>query len=164
MTWWLRGCRGSYIAQWVEREPLDQTDLDEGWRWILGGGGGILQKLMEKSPRGPGGMVVGPASPTWQLLVLPFVPMPSGVFYSLLVYPSSWSSFVLFLNWVPLPTFSGIILQKTEIHQNSWNLLVWTLDLCIFLYFNHFSYVFIYKMLTLSTVNKLPQAYPLLVP
>jgi hypothetical protein len=37
-----RGCRGPYIALWVEHEPLDQTDLDEGWRWILGDGGGIL--------------------------------------------------------------------------------------------------------------------------
>jgi hypothetical protein len=78
------GCRGPYIAWWVEREPLDQIDLDEGWRWILGGSGGILQKLMEESPRG-----AGPAGPTWQLLVLLFVPVPSGVFYSLLVYPSS---------------------------------------------------------------------------
>jgi hypothetical protein len=89
---------GPYIARWVERKPLDQTDLGEGWRWILGGGGGILQKLVEKSPRGPGGMVVVPAGPTWQLLVLPFVPVSSSVLYSLLAYPSSRSSFVLFLN------------------------------------------------------------------
>jgi hypothetical protein len=52
MTRCFRGCRGPYIARWVERKPLDQTDLDEGWRRILGGGGGILQKLVKKSPRG----------------------------------------------------------------------------------------------------------------
>jgi hypothetical protein len=43
-------------------------------------------------------MVVGLAGPTWQFFVFLFVPVPSGVFYSLLAYPSSRSSFILFLN------------------------------------------------------------------
>jgi hypothetical protein len=41
-------------------------------------------------------MVVGLAGPTWQLLVLHFGPVPSGVFWSLLVYISSQLSFVPF--------------------------------------------------------------------
>jgi hypothetical protein len=93
------GCRGPYIALGVECKPLDQTNFDVGWRCILGGSGGILQKLMEESPhKGLGDTRVGPGGPTWQRLVLPFVLVPSGVFYSLLVYPSLRSSFVLFLN------------------------------------------------------------------
>jgi hypothetical protein len=41
-------------------------------------------------------MVVGLAGPTWQLLVLHFDPMPSGVFWCLLVYISSQLSFMPF--------------------------------------------------------------------
>jgi hypothetical protein len=93
------GCRGPYIALRVERKPSDQIDFDVGWRYILEDGGRILQKLVEKSPhKGPGGTRVGPAGPTWRRLVLPFVLVPSGVFYSLLVYLLSRSNFVLFLN------------------------------------------------------------------
>jgi hypothetical protein len=66
-------------------------DPRKQWRNTLEAHGEILQG-------GPGGMVVGLAGPTWQLLVLLFVPVPSSVFYSLLAYPSSRSSFVLFLN------------------------------------------------------------------
>jgi hypothetical protein len=59
------GCRGPYIALEVERKSLDQTDFDVGWRCILGGSGGILQKLVEKSPhRGPGDTRVGSAGLT----------------------------------------------------------------------------------------------------
>jgi hypothetical protein len=83
-------CRGPYIALRVEHKPLDQTDFDVGWRCILGGGGGILQKLVEKSPhKGPGSTRVQPVGPTWRRLVLPFVLVPLGVFYSLIVYLSS---------------------------------------------------------------------------
>jgi hypothetical protein len=96
MTWCFRGVGVSLYSPGVEREPLDQTDLDVWLRCILGGGGRILQKLVENSPGGANGMVVGLGGPTCHPLVLHFVPVSSGVFYSLLVYTSSRSSFVLF--------------------------------------------------------------------
>jgi hypothetical protein len=58
-----------YLAQGVQHEPLDQTNLKDGVDAILGGGGGIFQKiLMKGAHRGLGGTMVGPASPTWQPL------------------------------------------------------------------------------------------------
>jgi hypothetical protein len=55
-----------YIAQRVQREPLDQTDLKNGVDAILEGGGGSFWKLSTSGPhRGLGGMVVGLASPTY---------------------------------------------------------------------------------------------------
>jgi hypothetical protein len=38
----LEGLGSIYIAQGVQREPLDQTNLKDGVDTILGGGGGIL--------------------------------------------------------------------------------------------------------------------------
>jgi len=54
----LQGGLGSlYIAQGIEREPMDQTDFDVWLRCIQGGGGRILQKLVEGSLHsGPSGM------------------------------------------------------------------------------------------------------------
>jgi hypothetical protein len=64
-----RGMRSVYIAQRVQREPLDQIDLKDGVDAILGGGGGIFQKmLMRGAHRGPDGTMVGLAGPTWQPL------------------------------------------------------------------------------------------------
>jgi hypothetical protein len=61
----LGGASLYYSPRRVQREHLDQTDLKNGVDVILGGGGGIFWKLLMNGPhRGPGGMVMGPASPT----------------------------------------------------------------------------------------------------
>jgi hypothetical protein len=56
-----------YIAQGVEPQPLDQTGLGVGFRYILRGGVGSLQ---EKEPRwhrgGLVGLALGPVSPTYR--------------------------------------------------------------------------------------------------
>jgi hypothetical protein len=55
-----------YIAQGVQHEPLDQTNLKDGVDAILGGGGGIFQKmLMRGAHREPNGTMVRLAGPTW---------------------------------------------------------------------------------------------------
>jgi hypothetical protein len=36
------GLGSTYIAQWVQHEPLDQTDLKDSVDATLGGGGGIF--------------------------------------------------------------------------------------------------------------------------
>jgi hypothetical protein len=62
----------AYIAQGVQREPLDQTDLKDDVDATLGGDGGIFRKMpVREAYRGPGGMHVGPASPTWRWLASP---------------------------------------------------------------------------------------------
>jgi hypothetical protein len=70
------------------RQPLDQTDF-------MYGGDASSETVEEYSRRawknptgGPGSMVVGLAGPTWQLLVLHFSPVSSGIFWSLLVHIS----------------------------------------------------------------------------
>jgi hypothetical protein len=74
---------------------------------------------MEEFHRGSSGMVVGLASPTWQLLVLYFGLVPLGVFWSLLVHISSHLSSVPFDNSILIFILSGISLLKIIIHQNS---------------------------------------------
>jgi hypothetical protein len=64
-------------------------------------------------------MVVGLAGPTWQLLVLYFGLVPSGVFWSLLVHISSQLSSVPFDNSILIFILSGISLLKIIFHQNS---------------------------------------------
>jgi hypothetical protein len=63
------GLGSVYMAQRVQRETLDQTDLKDGVDAILGGGGGSFWKL---TGRGPpvrlGGTMVGSPRPTWQPL------------------------------------------------------------------------------------------------
>jgi hypothetical protein len=65
----LRGLGSIYIAQSVQREPLDQTNLKDGVDAILGGGGGMFQKMLTRGAhRGPSGTMVGLIGPTWQPL------------------------------------------------------------------------------------------------
>jgi hypothetical protein len=58
-----------YIAQRVQREPLDQTDLKNGVDTTLGGGGGTFWKPETWGHQGvlPCKGVV-PTSPTWRPL------------------------------------------------------------------------------------------------
>jgi hypothetical protein len=44
------GLGSSYIAQRVQRKPLDQTDLRNDMDATLGGGGGIFQKMEAWGP------------------------------------------------------------------------------------------------------------------
>jgi hypothetical protein len=74
-----------YIARGVQHEPLDQTDLRNGVNAILGGGVGTFYKLPTSGPhRGPGGMVVGLASPTRHPLRVRCSVVSSGVLWNLL--------------------------------------------------------------------------------
>jgi hypothetical protein len=68
------GLGSPYIAQRVQREPLDQTNLKDDVDANLGGGGGIFWKMpVCGAHRGAGGMHVGPAGPTWSWLASPLV-------------------------------------------------------------------------------------------
>jgi hypothetical protein len=62
----LRGLGSSYIAQRVQHEPLDQTDMKNGTDAILGGGGGTFWKLETRGHHGiltgTGGSLLGFAS------------------------------------------------------------------------------------------------------
>jgi hypothetical protein len=92
-----RGVRACIYSPEKEPSALGSNRLHVWWRCIRRGCGGILQKGVEESHRGePGGMVVGPASPTWKPLVLHFGPVPSGIFWSLPVHILSQLSFVPF--------------------------------------------------------------------
>jgi hypothetical protein len=65
----LGGLGSIYIAQGVQHEPLDQTNLKDDIDAILGGGGVIfLKMLMREAHRGPCGTMVWPAGPTYQPL------------------------------------------------------------------------------------------------
>jgi hypothetical protein len=69
----------------VQRDPLNQTDLNNGVDAILGGDGGIFQKMLTRGAhRGPGGTMVGPADPTWQPLRVCLEGSPPGVLWTLL--------------------------------------------------------------------------------
>jgi hypothetical protein len=64
-----RGLGSLYIAQRVQREPLDQTDLRNGVDATLGGGGETFQKMEARGHQGVrAGMGLGPAGPTWRPL------------------------------------------------------------------------------------------------
>jgi hypothetical protein len=89
MTYASGGCRCPYITRWDEHEPLDQTDFNVGWRCILGGGLGILQKLVEGSSRGAGRHAGGADRPH---LAASRTPVCSHAFWCLLL--SSSISFV----------------------------------------------------------------------
>jgi hypothetical protein len=53
MTYTLgRGLGSPYIAQRVQHEPLDQTDLRNGVDATLGGGGGTFQKMEARGHQG----------------------------------------------------------------------------------------------------------------
>jgi hypothetical protein len=116
-----KGVRAYIYSPKEEPSALGSNRLHIRQRCILRGSGGILQKGVEefhrRAERHGGG-----ASPTWQLLVLHFGPVPSGVFWSLLVHISSQLSFVLFDNSILIFILSGISLLKIIIHQNSWKL------------------------------------------
>jgi hypothetical protein len=63
------GLGSPYIAQRVQREPLDQTDLRNSVDATLGCGGGTFQKIEARGHQGvPASMGVGPAGPTWRPL------------------------------------------------------------------------------------------------
>jgi hypothetical protein len=77
--------RPVFVDLGVQREPLDQTDLRNGVDAIQGGGGGTFWKLLTSGPhRGPGGMVVGPAGPTWHPLGVRYGMVSFGVLWNLL--------------------------------------------------------------------------------
>jgi hypothetical protein len=74
-----------FIAPGEQRVPLDQTNLRNGVDAILGGSGRTFWKLLMSGPyRGPGGMVAGPASPTWHPLGVCYGVVSSGVLWILL--------------------------------------------------------------------------------
>jgi hypothetical protein len=74
------GLGSSYIAQRVQREPLDQTNLKNGIDAVYGGSGGTFQKLPGGAHhQGSGGTWVEPSSPTWQPLKLYFWGLPPRV-------------------------------------------------------------------------------------
>jgi hypothetical protein len=69
-----------YIAQGVQREPSNQTNLKDDVDAILEGGGGSCWKLTSKGPpTRPGSTMVGPAGPTWQPLGVCLGGLPPGV-------------------------------------------------------------------------------------
>lgn len=76
-----RGVKACIYSPEEEPSTLISNRLHVRRRCILRCGGGILQKGVEESHRGLDNMVVGPAGPTWQLLVLHFGPVSSGVFW-----------------------------------------------------------------------------------
>jgi hypothetical protein len=47
-----RGLRSPYIAQMVQREPLDQINLRNGVDATLGGSGGTFQKMETRGHQG----------------------------------------------------------------------------------------------------------------
>jgi hypothetical protein len=58
------GLGSAYIAQGVQHEPLNQTDLKDDMDATLGGGGGIFWKMpVCGAHRGPGGMHLGQPAP-----------------------------------------------------------------------------------------------------
>jgi hypothetical protein len=76
----LVGLGSIYIAQGVEHEPLDQTDLKDDVDAILGGGGGIFLKMLTREAhRGLCDTMVGPAIPTCQPLRVCLGGLPPGV-------------------------------------------------------------------------------------
>ena len=70
-----------YIARWDEREPLDQTDLNNGLDSIPRSVGGRFQKLSwNDDVSRPGGPIVRPAGPPLCPLWLRFVVVSSRPF------------------------------------------------------------------------------------
>jgi hypothetical protein len=79
----LQGVQAYIYSLGVQRERLDQTDLRNGVDAILGDGGGTFWKLLiSRLHREPGGMVVGPAGPTWHPLGVYYGVVSSGTFLS----------------------------------------------------------------------------------
>jgi hypothetical protein len=63
------GLGSPYIAQRVQCEPMDQTDLRNDMDATLEGGGGTFQKMEARGHQGvPAGMEVGLVGPTWRPL------------------------------------------------------------------------------------------------
>jgi hypothetical protein len=91
-----------------EATSVGSNRLHVGLRCILGGGVGVLQKLMEYGGRRARRAGVWPAGPTWRPLAAPLGLMSSGVFYTLLVYVSSWIILVIFDTLILFLLFSRI--------------------------------------------------------